>query len=137
MITAVDTSVLIDIVTADVRFGAASAAALRRALAEGAVIACDAVWAETAGWFEGDEGPSLLRRLRIDFSPIDEAAASLAGRAWRAYRVAGGPRARLVADFLVGAHATTQADRLLTRDRGFHRRYFDSLTLLDPTQSDQ
>lgn len=40
---------------------------------------------------------------------------------------------RVVADFLVGAPAATQADRLLTRDRGVHRAYFGGLTILDPT----
>jgi predicted nucleic acid-binding protein len=38
----------------------------------------------------------------------------------------------VVADLLVGAHAAHQADRLLTRDRGFFRRYFDDLMVLDP-----
>ncbi len=44
-----------------------------------------------------------------------------------------GQRIRLIADFVVGAHALTQAERLLTRDRGFYRSYFGALALLDPT----
>lgn len=31
-----------------------------------------------------------------------------------------------------GVHAIEQADRLLTRDRGFYRHYFTGLTVLDP-----
>jgi hypothetical protein len=39
----------------------------------------------------------------------------------------------VIADFLIGAHALEQADRLLTRDRGFHRRAFDGLVIVDPS----
>jgi predicted nucleic acid-binding protein len=61
------------------------------------------------------------------------AAAERAGDAWRAHRGGGGTRDRVIADFLVGAHAAEQADRLLTRDRGFHRAAFSTLLILDPT----
>jgi hypothetical protein len=37
----------------------------------------------------------------------------------------------VVADFLVGAHATRQANALLTRDRGFYRRYFQ-VEIIEP-----
>ncbi len=136
MITAVDSSVLLDVLIPDPEFGPRSSAAYRTCVAQGSTIACGLVWAEVAAWFPSQrEADQTLRSLRLDFSEIDRGAALAAGDAWRAYRRMGGPRRRFVADFVVGAHAALRADRLLTRDRGFYRRYFNSLTILDPSKA--
>ena len=60
-------------------------------------------------------------------------AAVDAGASWREYRRRGGARARIVPDFLIGAHAGYRADRLLTRDRGFYRSHFPGLKIIDPS----
>jgi predicted nucleic acid-binding protein len=57
----------------------------------------------------------------------------LASRVWRNCRKQGGQRTRMLADFLIGAHAQVQATRLLSRDRGFYRKLFPSLNLFDPS----
>jgi hypothetical protein len=134
MITAVDTNVLLDVLGADPTFGPASANALRTALRQGQLIACDVVWAEVAGSFASATAAlNALKPLNLEFSALTIEAALEAGLAWKAYRQSGGARTRVVADFLIGAHAIFHADRLLTRDRGFYRSCFKRLKVLDPT----
>lgn len=133
MITAVDTSVLLDIFFDEPAFRTMSLAALRACLAAGPVVACDVVWAEVRAVFGDDEAAArAVAGFPIEFSAIEARTASRAGAAWGAYRRGGGPRKRVVADFLIGAHALEQAERLLTRDRGFHRRAFAGLAIIDP-----
>ncbi|MGA7872256.1 MAG: type II toxin-antitoxin system VapC family toxin [Candidatus Binatus sp.] len=134
MITAVDTNVLLDVFGADPKFAPASSEALRECLRQGALVASELVWAETATVF-GDAGRfrEAMKKLPAAFSPMTEAAATRAAQAWRRYRAGGGRRDRIAADFLIGAHALVTADRLLTRDRGFYRRYFSGLRVVDPT----
>ena len=132
MITGIDTSVLIDVFGADPRFGAASALALRAGLNDGAVVACDIVWSETRAAFASDEAfERAMHTLGVGFSPIQEEAAKLAGATWKKYRAAGGKRDRVIADFLIGAHAARQCERLLTRDRGYFKKYFSGLIIVD------
>jgi predicted nucleic acid-binding protein len=134
MITAVDTSVLLDVFDKDPEFMSRSLTALRACEAEGALVACEIVWAEVASRFpSSDVARSIMERVRIDFGVADIDTALSAGTVWREYRRRGGPRTRIVADFLIGAHALHHADRLLTRDRGFYRSYFKKLAILDPT----
>lgn len=132
MITAVDTSVLLDVFTADPTFGLASHDCLQECLAGGAVLACAVVWAETSALFpDPDSAQAAMNKLGAAFSALDQRAALRAGEVWRSYRKHGGSGSRVIADFLIDAHASVQADRLLTRDRGFYRSYFPGLTVID------
>ena len=135
MITAVDTNVLLDILGADPTFGPSSAHALRTAVRQGQLLACEVVWAEVAGSFAtAAAAQNALKLLNLEFSSLTADAALVAGAAWKSYRGHGGPQTRVAADFLTGAHALLQADRLLTRDRGFYRAHFKRLTILDPSK---
>ena len=134
MITAVDSNVLLDILVGDPSFGPGSRMAVRESLAKGVVVACEVVWAEvTAAFPQTAAGAAALGELGVEFQALTQPEAELAAQAWRLYRQAGGPRERLLPDFLVGAHASSRVDRLLTRDRGFYRRWFDGLRVLDPS----
>jgi predicted nucleic acid-binding protein len=133
MITAVDTNVLLDVLTADPRFGEASRKALARCALEGSLVACDVVWAETAAAYPTAAAFSRsMDTLGLRFQALDGPAAIAAGVGWRRYRQTGGSRRRILADFLVGAHADLHSDRLLTRDRGFYRSYFRRLAVMEP-----
>ncbi len=133
VITAVDSSVLLDVLTSSPAFGTASLNALREARGLGALVVCPIVWAEVRANFP--DAPMMHKAFSaagIQFDPFDQACADLAGDLWREYRRKGGKRERLVADFLIAAHAQIRAQQLLTRDRGFARYYFHQLRLVEP-----
>lgn len=136
MITAVDSSVLSDVFRPDPVFGPPSKKALRLCGAQGQLIACSIVFAEVASLFPTAESAAdAMRRLGVQFTVMRVDAALAAGAAWRRYRQHGGRRERVIADFLIGAHALLEAERLLTRDHGFYRSYFSGLVVLDPSQA--
>ena len=138
MRTAVDSSVLLDVLAGDPDFGLASREALRRAYDAGALIACDVVWGEVRAHFPEETAfAEALATLGVVYEPLRQEAAALAGERWRQYCLAirrQRERDRLVADFLIGAHAQLQAEALLSRDRGFFRGHFEGLRLIDPTE---
>ncbi len=130
MITAVDISVLLDVFLPDDRHAEQSKQRLRAAYDAGAIIVCDIVFAELAALFRDRAAlDGALQAINVSGSPINTSIAYEAGLRWKRYRDAGGPRKRIIPDFLTGAHASIAADAFLTRDRGFFSTCFPELAL--------
>jgi predicted nucleic acid-binding protein len=134
MITAVDTNILIDILEPDPIFGPASRNALKRCLLQGSVLACEVVWAEVSVAYGHavERAVDAIARMGIEYSAMTSDATLEAARRWYHYVDKGGDRRRIAADFLIGGHALKQADRLLTRDKGFYRSLFKKLSVEAP-----
>ncbi len=134
MITAIDANVLFDVLAPNPKYWQLSATALEEAATLGSLVICDLVYAELCVHFPHQSHcDQFLNENDIQVEALTREASFLASRLWRSYRQAGGKRTRILADFLIGAHAQIQASRLLTRDRGFYREIFRTLSLIDPT----
>jgi predicted nucleic acid-binding protein len=132
-VIALDTSVVIDVLTADDRFGNSSSFTLSTALAKGDVVVCEAVVAEVQLMLDtASNVMETLNAMGIRFLAINEPAAVRAGVMNRRFRDRGGRRERVVADFLIGAHALLQCEGLITRDAGFFRDYYKGLKVIVP-----
>jgi predicted nucleic acid-binding protein len=135
MITALDTNILLDVFSGALPYAERSLDAARQASDEGRVVICEIVFAELCQPFATlNELNQVLGGLDVSVEPVGQDGCFLAGQTFKHYRKAGGRRERVLADFLIAAHAQTRCSRLVTRDRGFYRSYFPQLTILDPSK---
>jgi predicted nucleic acid-binding protein len=131
--TLVDANVLIDILAADPGWREWSRQRLLTARAAGNLVINPIVYAEVAAMFPTqrrlDEALGADRFVRED---LPWEAAFGAGRAFLAYRRAGGTKRSPLPDFYIGAHAEVRGYDLLTRDIARYRQAFPALRIVSP-----
>ncbi len=129
---ALDSSVILDVITDDPCWGDASEEALKKILAQGALLIGECVLAEITPVLGEGQLEEFLKDWRIQFVPSSRNSAIAAGRMFEKYLRRGGTQKRVLPDFLIGAHAAEAAGCLIARDRGYFRDYFKDLRVMDP-----
>ena len=129
----VDTNVLLDLVTDDPVWASWSIERLEAAALEGPLLINDVVYAELAVRYAQIERlDEFVEAAGLTHTPMPKAALFLAGKAFTAYRKAGGSRTGVLPDFFIGAHAAIGGFPVLTRDSGRYHSCFPKLDLITP-----
>jgi predicted nucleic acid-binding protein len=131
--TLIDTNVILDVLSGHSEWLAWSVDQLDRCRERGPLNVNEITYAELAGRIETEtELQRLLAQFGIQLERSPTSALFLAGRTFRRYRAAGGPRTTVLADFFIGAHAQVAHLPLLTRDIRRYRTYFPHVELIAP-----
>lgn len=131
--TLVDTNVLLDLVTNDVRFVEWSISQLEAASLKGPLIINDVIYAELSVRYETIESlGKFIELAALSHDPIPREALFLAGKAFQKYRRSGGIRMAVLPDFYLGAHAAVLELPILTRDEARYQTYFPTVSLISP-----
>ncbi len=129
----VDSNVILDVLTEEIRWLAWSAGALARAAEFDILVINPIIYAEVSVRFERIEAlDEALPETFFRRDPLPWEAGFLAGKCFHAYRRRGGPRRSPLPDFYVGAHAAVRSMTLLTRDASRYRSYFPNLPMIAP-----
>jgi predicted nucleic acid-binding protein len=138
MTTAIDTNILVALWNEDDSLNTLARSALDAALERGSLVIAAPVFAELLAAPSRNEAflDSFCREtgISVDWN-LDEAVWRIAGQAFQLYvarrrKQSGSGQRRILADFLIGAHAVQNGFRLLTLDRGLYRTAFPRLAIV-------
>lgn len=137
MTTAIDTNVLVALWNEDDSLNTLARSALDAALGRGSLVIAAPVFAELLAAPSRAEAflDSFCRETGISVDwKLDEEIWRTAGRAFRLYaarrqKQRGPGQRRILADFLIGAHAIQNGFRLLTLDQRLYRAAFPRLVI--------
>ena len=120
----VDTNVLLDVIGADKQFGQASKQALSECAKGGVLIINPVVFAEVGAYLDSlEETDSFLSDSLFRRDALPWEAAFLAGKAFARYKKSGGAKKRMLADFLIGAHAAVMGFNVISRDSSIGKHF--------------
>ena len=133
MPTILDSNVILDILHEDAIWFSWSARQIRMRSEAGKLIVNAIIFAEASLRYASfGEYKRLVGSVGVELEDIPWEAAFLSGQAQNQYRHLGGRRERILADFLIGAHAVIRGYAILTRDQARYRTYFPQLEIIAP-----
>ncbi len=128
-----DSSVLLDVFTADPLWSEWSVSQLERAAADGTIFIDPIVYSEISIRFSRiEELEAAIDESGLVWSEISREALFLAGKVYLSYRKSGGKKTEPLPDFFIGSHAAVSDLILITRDPQRIRRHFPRVRLLCP-----
>jgi predicted nucleic acid-binding protein len=138
--TAVDTNVFIALFSGEEEASASAQAALEAARSTGPLVISPAVYSELVAGRDASFVERFLseKGIEVDWDQNKDSWRTAGVRYGEYARIRRrqkgdtGPR-RILADFLIGAHALHRAQVLLTSDTEVYSTYFSELTLQSPT----
>ena len=129
----VDSNVLLDVFTRDPKWYSWSLKALSDASSTNRLVINPIIYSEVSIGFNSVQKLDLvLKEIGLLNEPLSTEVSFLAGKAFLRYRQKVGNKTSPLPDFFIGAHASHENYKLLTRDRHRFLNYFPKLQIIRP-----
>ena len=129
----VDSNVLLDVFTRDPKWYSWSLKALSDASSTNRLIINPIIYSEVSIGFNSVQDLDLvLNEIGLLNEPLSKEVSFIASKAFLRYRQKVGNKTSPLPDFFIGAHASHENYKLLTRDRHRFLNYFPKLQIIRP-----